>query len=64
MATTTRAEAGVLMAPDEAFSRMEEDQADELRAYVLGVEAVIWGMQWVKAGRTMRGSAVPLPAGT
>jgi hypothetical protein len=30
----------LLMGPQEAFSRMKEDQAGELRAYVLGVQAV------------------------
>jgi hypothetical protein len=43
---------------------MDEDQADELRAYVLGVQAVIWEMQWVKAGRGLRGFAAAPPAGT
>lgn len=56
--------AAVLLGPQDAFSRMGEDQAAELRAYVLGVQAVIWGMQWVKAGRTLRGFAAPLPPGT
>ena len=52
------------MEPEEAFDRMEEDQAAELTAYVLGVEAVIWSMQWVKGGRTMRSFSAPLPPGT
>jgi hypothetical protein len=56
--------ATTLLGPEEAFSRMEEDRADELRAYVLGVQAVIWGMQWVKAGGGLRSVADPLPAGT
>jgi hypothetical protein len=42
---------------------MGEDQADELKAYVLGVQAAIWGMQWVKAGRALRSFTAPLPAG-
>ena len=37
--------AATLLSPQKAFSRIEEDQADELRAYVLGVQAVVWGMQ-------------------
>ena len=57
------AEAATLMAPEEAFARLEQDQADELKAYVFGVQAVIWGMQWVKAGRVLRQSSAPLPPG-
>jgi hypothetical protein len=57
------AESDVLMGPTEAFARMEEDQTAELRAYVLGVEAVIWGMQWVKGGQALRLFSAPLPSG-
>ncbi len=51
------------MGPEEAFSRMEEDQAAELRAYVLGLQAVIWGMQWVKGGQALRIASAALPSG-
>ena len=54
---------GPLMEPEQAFERMKEDQAAELRAYVLGVAAVIWSMQWVKAGRTLRNFSARLPPG-
>lgn len=58
-----QAEAATLMGPEDAFARMEQDQADELTAYVLGVQAVIWGMQWVKASRVMHEASAPLPSG-
>ncbi len=44
----------VLMESEEALRRMEDDQAAELKAYILGVQAVIWSMQWVKGGRALR----------
>src|SRR5262245_39270213 len=49
-------------APD-AFARLTEDQARETEAYTLGVQAVLWGTQWVKAGETFRMFSRPLPAG-
>jgi hypothetical protein len=58
-----RADPAVLMGPAEALARMEKEQAVELKAYVLGVQAVIWGMQWVKAGQALRLFSTPLPSG-
>lgn len=58
------AEAATLMRPEDAFARMGHDQVDELKAYVLGVQAVIWGMQWVKANWVMHEASAPLPSGT
>lgn len=52
------------MEPDQAFRRMTDEQAAELDAYVLGVQAVVWGMQWVKGAQAMHTSSAPLPAGT
>jgi hypothetical protein len=51
-----------IKAPD-AFARMTEDQARETEAYTLGVQAVLWGTQWVKAGETFRMFSRPLPTG-
>jgi len=42
---------------------MTAEQAKETDAYTLGVQTVLWGMQWVKAGQTMRSSTSPLPPG-
>ena len=36
---------------------MSEEQVRESEAYTLGVQAVLWGMQWVKAGQTLRAFA-------
>jgi len=36
---------------------MSEEQVRENEAYTLGVQAVLWGMQWVKAGQTLRAFA-------
>lgn len=52
----------LLTAPN-AFERMTEDQVRETEAYTLGVQAVLWGMQWVKAGEAFRLFSGPLPAG-
>jgi hypothetical protein len=52
-----------LIKPSEAAARMQVEQAREAEAYSLGVQAVLWGMQWVKAGQTLRIAAVPLPQG-
>ena len=51
-----------LLKPVEAAARMGAEQARELEAYTLGVQTVIWGMQRVKAGQTLRNMTVPLPA--
>src|SRR5262245_49216579 len=51
-----------LKAPD-AFARMTEDQATEAFAYTLGVQAVLWGLQWVKAAEALRMCSAPLPPG-
>jgi len=48
----------------EAFARMSEDQARETEAYTLGVQAVVWSTQWVKAGESFRLFTRALPAGT
>lgn len=52
-----------LMGPADAFARMEPDQAAEATAYLLGLQAVIWGMQWVKANRGTHDVVAPLPSG-
>jgi hypothetical protein len=49
--------------PAEADARMSAEQARETEAYTLGVQTVIWGMQWVKAGAALRAWGTPLPAG-
>jgi hypothetical protein len=43
---------------------MDAEQARETEAYTLGVQTVLWGMQWVKGGQTLRVAAAPLPPGT
>jgi hypothetical protein len=53
----------LLSAPD-AYARMLADAAADALTYVLGVQAVIWGMQCVKAGETFRSMTAPLPEGT
>jgi hypothetical protein len=50
-----------MKAPD-AFARMTEDQVAETQAYTLGVQAVLWGMQWVKASEAFRMISAPRPA--
>jgi hypothetical protein len=52
-----------LIKPAEAFARMSAEQAKELDAYTLGVQAVTWGMQWVKASEAFRKFTHPLPPG-
>ncbi|NEW97136.1 DUF1214 domain-containing protein [Rhodopseudomonas sp. BR0G17] len=52
-----------LMKAPDAFARMSADQARESEAYTLGVQAVLWGMQWVKAGQSFRLFSRPLPGG-
>jgi hypothetical protein len=46
-----------------AFARMTEAQAGEAFAYTLGVQAVLWGLQWVKAAEALRMFSAPLPSG-
>ena len=53
-----------LLKPADAVARMNAEQARETEAYTLGVQTVLWGMQWVKAGQTLRVGAAPLPQGT
>jgi hypothetical protein len=42
---------------------MDAEVAAEAAAYSLGVQAVQWGMQWVKGGLVFRAMAAPLPEG-
>ena len=51
-----------LKAP-EAFGRLTEAEASEAFAYTLGVQAVLWGLQWVKAAEALRMYSSPLPGG-
>lgn len=53
-----------LIKPGEAAARMSPAQAREADAYTLGVQTVIWGMQWVKAGAAMSRMSTALPAGS
>jgi hypothetical protein len=53
-----------LIKPADAVARMDAEPAREMEAYTLGVQTVLWGMQWVKAGQTLRRFAAPLPQGT
>ena len=53
-----------LIKPADAVARMDAERARETEAYTLGVQTVLWGMQWVKAGQTLRVGAAPLPQGT
>ncbi|HEY7303617.1 MAG TPA: DUF1254 domain-containing protein [Bryobacteraceae bacterium] len=52
------------MEATQAFARMDEEKARETEAYTLGVQSVLWGLQWVKAGESFRMFTAPLPAGT
>lgn len=52
-----------LIRPADAAARIDADKAREAEAYALGVQTVIWGMQWVKAAQTMRSASAPLPNG-
>ena len=63
--TTPRSDASApsLMKAPDAFARMTADQVREAEAYTLGVQAVLWGMQWVKAGQAFRMFSAPLPPG-
>src|SRR5262245_9603103 len=57
------APATMLLKPAQAFERMNAQQAREAQAYTLGVQTVLWGMQWVKATRAIYGMAGALPPG-
>jgi hypothetical protein len=52
------------MEATQAFARMDEEKVRETEAYTLGVQSVLWGLQWVKAGESFRMFTAPLPAGT
>jgi hypothetical protein len=52
-----------LMKAPEAFARMSPEQVRETEAYTLGVQADVWGIQWVKASQAFRMFSRPLPAG-
>ena len=43
-----------LLKPADAVARMDAEQARQTEAYTLGVQTVLWGMQWVKAGQSLR----------
>ena len=51
-----------LRAP-EAIGRLSHEQAAETFAYTLGVQAVLWGTQWVKAAEAFAMFTKPLPTG-
>jgi hypothetical protein len=53
-----------LIKPADAVARMDAERASEMEAYTLGVQTVLWGMQWVKVGQTLRVGAARLPQGT
>ena len=36
-----------LMKAPEAFARLSDEEARETEAHTLGVQAVLWGLQWV-----------------
>jgi len=63
IATTASAQnkepARSLIKPADAVAHMSLDQARETEAYTLGVQAVLWSMQWVKAGQTLRAMSSP-----
>src|SRR5262249_50183037 len=54
----------VFLRAPHAVGRLSKEQATETFAYTLGVQAVLWGTQWVKAGESFRAFTAPLPAGT
>jgi hypothetical protein len=63
MAQERRGVVSSLVKPAEAVARMNADEAREAAAYTLGVQTVMWGMQWVKAAQTMRVASWSLPEG-
>ncbi len=54
---------GPFLNSDQAYERMTPYAAKETEAYALGVQTVMWGMQFVKASAALRLFASPLPAG-
>ena len=62
MATAAKPKSAFLRAP-EAIGRLTQEQAAETFAYTLGVQAVLWGTQWVKAGEAFRMFSAPLSGG-
>ncbi len=56
--------ASPFLTADEAVANMTEAQAMEAAAYSLGVQTVLWGNQYVKAGAALRSMAAPLPEGS
>ncbi len=56
-------DAGPLLPPAEASKRLTYEQALETVAYTLGVQATLWGMQFVKDGAAIRQWGTPLPEG-
>jgi hypothetical protein len=62
-AETNPQSAPTLLKAPAAFDRLTEDQVRETEAYTLGVQAVLWGLQWVKAGEAFRMFTRPLPPG-
>ena len=53
-----------LIKPAKAAARITAAQAKGTDAYTLGVQTVLWGMQWVKAGQTLRALTAPVAAGS
>lgn len=58
-----RAETGPFLNSVAAYERMTDADVRETEAYTLGVQTVLWGTQFVKAGAGLRKFAQPLPAG-
>jgi len=52
-----------LLKGPEAFGRLTVEEGRETEAYTLGVQAVLWGLQWVKAGQSFRMFSHPLADG-
>jgi len=57
-----RPQSAFLRAP-EAIGRSSQEQATETFAYTLGVQAALWGIQWVKCGEAFRNFTQSLPPG-
>ena len=55
---------GPLLTPAEATARLTPEEARQAEAYTLGVQTVLWGMQWVKAGAALRDWGTALPEGS
>ena len=54
---------GPLLNSADAYARLSDAQVRETEAYTLGVQTMLWGMQWVKSGAALRHFASPLPEG-